>query len=279
MDELVLQYGNPDMFILVHYFGFPGKLTEALHFCKQFGAELLEDGAHVLMPFNNTGKKSWATVFSPYKLLPVPKMGILVTSGVIENDKEAGEKKKWIDMDSCIWIGKRLLQSFLTKYEIPWRSEKVPPFELDIEEEYKDSPGISIMPLRLLRVLEPEFEHFKKIRRKNYKIMEEAISICPHSAHPLFPSLPENVCPYLFPFRLDDKIIGDVYYNLNRIGIPAQTWPDLPPEVKGNPSRYMTAIKLRKTLLTLPVHQNLSACQVDRMAQYLRSSILEALNS
>ena len=79
VDELVSQYGSPDIFILVHYFGFHGEIQQVVQFCKN-GSELLEDCAHVLIPFGEIGKHSWASVFSPYKLLAIPKMGILVVS-------------------------------------------------------------------------------------------------------------------------------------------------------------------------------------------------------
>ncbi len=279
MDKLVLQCGCPDIFIQVHYFGFISEITEALHFCREVGAELLEDGAHVLLPFNEIGKYSWGTVYSPYKLLPVPKIGILVTSERIEIDGKISSRQKRIDIDTYKWIGKRLLQSFLTDHGIPWRNQQVEPFELDTVEKFKANPFFSTFPLKLLRVLEPELENYKAIRRKNYKTMEEAVAVGTDVVVPLFSSLPENACPYLFPMRLHEDIIRHVYHILNRVGIPAQTWPDLPPEVKQNPSVHITAIKLRKSLLTIPIHQSLTNYHIEYIARNLRSSILEALSN
>lgn len=277
MSDLVSVYGCPDIFILVHYFGFLGEISKALQFCQQVGTELLEDSAHVLIPFGEIGKHSWATVFSPYKLLPVPKIGILVTSEKTGIIREISSKKIRFDADIYTWMVKRLVQSFLTYYKIPWRIRKVVPFELDDGVRLEENSSVSTWSLQLLKILESELEHYRTVRRKHYRIIEEQIlSINLNIARPFFPFLPEDACPYLFPIRLHENIIESVYYRLNENGIPAQTWPDLPPEVKKAPLKHNTAIKLRRSILTLPVHQNLTRDQVEFMAQSLRKAILSA---
>ena len=94
-------------------------------------------------------------------------------------------------------------------------------------------------------------------------------------ARPLFPFLPDSVCPYLFPICLNEEIIEKVYYLLNGMGIPAQTWPDLPPEVKENPSQHEIALKLRRSVLTLPIHQSLTKDQIEYIGRSLREAILK----
>ena len=279
MGNLITQYGSPDVFILVHYFGFPGEITRATQFCQQVGAELLEDGAHVLMPFGEVGKNSWVTVFSPYKLLPIPKIGIVVTSEKNEIYKE----KYWgggkFDIDVCKWIGKRSLQSFLTYCKISWRNGKVAQFELDIETEFNENLTISTFPLQLLKILESKLSGYKIIRREYYKIIEEQILLIKNDvANPVFLSLPDDVCPYLFPMRMHSSIIENVYYSLNRMGIPAQTWPDLPPEIKENPYNKI-AKKLRGSILTIPIHQSLTKNHIEYIAHNLHDVILEALRN
>lgn len=279
IDYLVFQHGSPDVFILVHYFGFPGEITKAIRFCQQVGSELLEDGAHVLVPFGEIGKHSWATVFSPYKLLPVPKLGILVVSEKTEILQEIFGKKKRLDADIYKWIVKRLAQSFLARCKIPWRIRKVVPFELDVETKFEENFSINAWVLQLLKVFESKLEYYKTMRRTYYKIIEEQIlSIDSNSdvVRPLFPFLPDAACPYLFPIRLNENIVKHVYYRLNEMGIPAQSWPDLPPEVKENPLKHNIAIKLRASILTLPVHQSLTKDQVGCMAENLREAILSA---
>ena len=276
MNSLVSRYGSPDIFILVHYFGFPGEITKTIQFCQQVEAKFLEDCAHVLLPFDDIGKHGWATIFSPYKLLPVPKLGILVVSEKMEISQEIFGKRKRVDINMYKWIGKRLAQSFLASCNIPWRSGKAVPFELDAEVKLEENYSISVWILQLLKILESELERYKTIRRKYYKIIEEQISsINSMVARPLFPFLPDSVCPYLFPICLNEEIIEKVYYLLNGMGIPAQTWPDLPPEVKENPSQHEIALKLRRSVLTLPIHQSLTKDQIEYIGRSLREAILK----
>lgn len=275
VNNLVTKYGCPDIFVLVHYFGFPSEIPPAVQFCQQNGSELLEDCAHVLMPFDEIGKHSWAVVYSPYKLLPVPKLGILVTSEKIEFSKEIFIKRTRVDINTCRWITKRLLQSFLIHYKIPWKTWKTIPFELDEELNFEENRFVNMLSLQLLKLFEPELEKYKTMRRTHYKIIEEQVlSINNYNISPFFPVLPEDVCPYLFPMRLPESIIENAYYHLSRMGIPVQTWPDLPPEVKESPFDHGMAIRLRKNVLTLPIHQSLTKNQVERMAQSLREAIL-----
>ena len=113
-----------------------------------------------------------------------------------------------------------------------------------------------------------------------YKNVEEQIlSINNDVASPLFPSLPEGVCPYLFPIRLDQNIIEYVYYRLNAVGIPAQMWPALPAEVKEKPFGHKIAIKLRESILTIPIHQSLTKHHIECIVSNLRDAIRESLQT
>ena len=52
----------PDVFILVHYFGFPNALDEAGTFCNKHGIEILEDCAHMFLPMDGCAEQN-AAVF------------------------------------------------------------------------------------------------------------------------------------------------------------------------------------------------------------------------
>jgi len=200
IDDLVLQFGNPDLFILVHYFGFSGEITKALQFCKRVGAELLEDCAHVLMPFDEIGKHSWAVVYSPYKLLPVPELGILIVSEKTGIVREKFGKKEWFNADIYKWIVKRLMQSFLISCKISWRKGMVAPFELDAKATFEEDMSVSTWVLQMLKILESQLEYYKLLRREYYRIIEEQIlTINSNIVSPFFSSLLKDVCPYLFP--------------------------------------------------------------------------------
>ena len=277
MESLISKYGPPDVFILVHYFGFPSKVSEALKFCRTVGAVFIEDCAHVLMPFGEVGKYSLANAFSPYKLLPVPSVGLLVAPEDLKINE--GISGQWVDSDTLKWIGKRLLQSFLMKCRIPWR-RKVLPFDSDPKIEVKKDHRVSPLPLKLLRSVESEIENVRKIRRNNYnRLVKKIDNLAGDIVSPVYKVLPEGVCPYVLPLHVRKDIIALIYQTLNRFGIPAQTWPDLPPEIKENPLRHPVAIKLRKEIITMPVHQSLTEKQICYIAASLQKSVLEAVRN
>ena len=105
-------------------------------------------------------------------------------------------------------------------------------------------------------------------RRRNYLRLSQAINGV-KGVSPLLLTIPDQVCPYAFPLILSDKR-KDVALQLQHKGIPASSWPDLPPEVLQKPGEHKTAIWLQEHILLLPVHQDLSCKQVKYMAFKLR---------
>jgi hypothetical protein len=70
---------------------------------------------------------------------------------------------------------------------------------------------------------------------------------------PLFPSR-NDVAPYRLVMRCASQDEASrLYLRLRTAGVPVESWPDLPPEVGEGAAR-----RLRRTLLLLPVHQDLS---------------------
>jgi hypothetical protein len=67
----------PDLFVLVHFFGRAADAARARAFCRRFGALLVEDAAHVMLPVPPIGAAGDFVLYSPYKTLPVPDGGLL----------------------------------------------------------------------------------------------------------------------------------------------------------------------------------------------------------
>jgi dTDP-4-amino-4,6-dideoxygalactose transaminase len=53
---------------------------------------------------------------------------------------------------------------------------------------------------------------------------------------------------------------------LNKKGIPAAPWSDLSPEVK-NSQKYPLSNALRREVITLPIHQDLTLAHIEWMAE------------
>src|SRR5712692_2848277 len=75
-DRLIGTPGSSHVVVLVHYFGFPNHAESAGAFCKERSIALLEDAAHALDKTPGIGYGS-AVIFSPRKLLAVPRGGLL----------------------------------------------------------------------------------------------------------------------------------------------------------------------------------------------------------
>jgi dTDP-4-amino-4,6-dideoxygalactose transaminase len=264
------RYGPPDVFILVHYFGFINSIEKARTFCDEYGAELLEDCAHLLLPINGVGQN--VSIFSPKKLLAVPEGGLLMLPEGMkrrENNKEcAGDRKVVWE-----WLARRLTQRMMLLLRISWHRFRKGAVRTEEEIVQNGRVGYgskyaNLFSLKLLVVLEKELDVVVEKRRKNYARLSQAINGM-KGARPLFPSIPDQVCPYAFPSILSDKREA-VALQLQHKSIPASSWPDLPPEVLKARAEHETAIRLQKHILLLPVHQDLSGKQVEYMAFKLR---------
>ncbi len=259
----------PDVFILVHYFGFPNCLDEAKGFCDKHGAELLEDCAHLLLPVNGAGQNT--AFFSPRKLLSLPEGGLLImpyNSPVQQTEKMFVSGKRLISK----WLIRRLAQRVMLTMGISWhRFRKRAVGNLHNPAD-RLSGSMRIFPdkytLRLLGVIEKDLDYVVKKRRGNYMRLLRSVDGM-KGIKPLFPSLPDYVCPYTFPMILSEGRDA-VASRLNHFGLPASSWPDLPPEVSDRNDEHKTAVWLQEHILLLPVHQDLSDKQVKYMAFKLR---------
>ena len=274
LEVRTVKYGRPDVFILVHYFGFPNSLDKASIFCDKHGAELLEDAAHLLLPINGAGQNT--AFFSPRKLLPLPEGGFLIISNknsVQQTEKRFGSNKKLI----LKWLALRLAQRMMLTFGISWhRFRKTANGKANSRHADKISRSMEMFPnkysLKLLGVIEKDLDYVVEKRRENYIQLLRAVDGI-KVVKPLFPSLPDYVCPYTFPMIVSDGR-NAVARQLNHFGIPAASWPDLPPEVLQKHDEHKTAVWLQEHILLLPVHQDLSDNQVEFMAFKLRE-ILE----
>jgi dTDP-4-amino-4,6-dideoxygalactose transaminase len=270
LEAITVKYDPPDVFILVHYFGFPNCLDEARLFCDNHGVQLLEDCAHLLFPVNGCGQNT--AVFSPRKLLPIPEGGLLIMSNrstAWQVNKKFSNNKKMI----LKWLMLRLAQRMMLTVGISWHHfRKIAVGNLHNNHANQLSGSMKMFPdqytLRLLGVIEKDLDYVLEKRRANYMRLLRAVDGI-KGVRPLFPSLPDYVCPYTFPMILSEGRDA-VASRLNHFGLPASSWPDLPPEVLEKCDEHKTAVWLQEHILLLPVHQNLSKKQVEYMAFKLR---------
>lgn len=261
--------------IIVHYFGFPNNVDKAGEFCRKTGIGLIEDAAHVLSPGpGGIGSAGGMVVYSPRKLLSVPDVGILVIRGqgnIPDNFIAPVNLQKGVGK----WILKRLILSLMWHLGIsmPQSSRSMSAASNDItkgDEDGNERLGCNPYSRKLLGLSERYLGNVVSIRRKNYQWLLNGIHDL-KDIKPLFPSLPEGVCPYLFPLRIykdRDRLLD----KLRSRGIPAGTWPTLPPEVLKDTSLSI-ARRLRQEIITLPIHQTIYEPQMDTIISALHEVI------
>lgn len=252
------------IFILVHYFGFPNATEESRKFCDRHEMVLLEDAAHVLFPVLSMGLGD-LLVFSPRKLLAVPSGSVLVISRglapyLVDSPRDARVG------DTLFWLARRLTQEILMCLHVPWhhlrRALQESPFSSNANGMGRTNvESCDPYALRLLTVMEQGSDEVIRRRRNHYMELLDLTSEL-GGARPLFPFLPDGVCPYAFPMLLE-RGSKDVVARLRDMGIPASQWPDLPPEVLASREEHRIAIRTYEHLLLLAVHQSLSRRQVE----------------
>jgi len=276
----------PDLFVLVHYMGRPNSGAAAREFCAALGAWLIEDAAHVLYPRGGIGSWGDFVLFSPHKHLPIPEGAVLVarasgpsalTDEVLKNfglpsDWPRQLARKGVPgrmhrarefRDSALWLAKRTLQKLGVRN---WRSAS-PAFSEPIDGEGArpdslGSPEVSVLTKRLLPGAVSRLDEIADVRSQNQTSWDSSLMSRTDSraggVEPAERSTRDDWTPYLAAFRVDYAVAEEIYDNWTRCRLPVMTWPDLPPEVKGDRERYANAWRLRHGRLYLPVHQTLS---------------------
>jgi dTDP-4-amino-4,6-dideoxygalactose transaminase len=276
--------GKPDIFLLVHYFGRPNSVSRSVEFCRNNGAWLVEDAAHVLRPDKGIGAAGDFVLYSPHKLLPLPDGAILIArpDGPSNLDAHMVEvifkNRKWIDflselkvssnsqlkitgnMEGLIWILKQILQKLNIRRYLKqpfYETKRSPPVNIVYPK-----PEISRISLKILSGLCHNLADIASLRERNQMLWDYCIGLLSQKEnteiHPGNRPTNLNWTPYLSSYKSEEQSIAEFYNNLEAKKFLPTTWPDLPPEVFLNKTRHNVAIKLRNCEFYLPVHQSLN---------------------
>jgi dTDP-4-amino-4,6-dideoxygalactose transaminase len=277
MENLLKTEGVPDIFILVHYFGFPNQIDKAEDFCKRHNIALVEDAAHMIFAPSFYMPKNNFTIYSLRKLLPVPEGGLLVTP----KKEERHNTIEGIFDDNIFfctkWIMRSLLKILIVNLRIP--AYRIKTYVKDVRGKniirYKcgnSQRRCASYSLKLFSTINKDIHSLIEKRRYNYLQLSRLLKGIPGIDF-LYPYLLPEVCPYVFPI-LTSKYQGIIINRLNRqYGIPATNWPDLPPEVIGSKDGHNDAIWLQKHIILLPIHQSLN----EKHMVYISNSFKKSL--
>jgi len=261
-----------DIFVLVHYFGQAKRLDDVSIFCKKHGAYLVEDASHVFLPIKGVGEVGDFVFYSPHKHLAIPDGAILVVRKY--GPHEVGSKKSSIGilqetineifnssknrkLTAYTWLLKRIIQSLGFR-----RSIVCTPYHEDVLSQSNnfDDPKMSNLAKRLLNAQLNDLINISKIRIKNAIKWNVVIRwLTSASVAPSYKWVSTMDTPYLASFKFPCIEVSEkLFHNLIKLGVPALTWPDMPPEVSSSISYSDSiAISLRNQQFYLPVHQSL----------------------
>jgi dTDP-4-amino-4,6-dideoxygalactose transaminase len=262
---------------VIHYFGFAQPLEPIRQFCEAHGLRLIEDCALSLFSRENDtwlGSVGDLALFSVYKTLPLPHGGFLVTKAprsasaltpaprvstlaqALDLLHQGMEASAWWRLEKW-WTRASRRAARMIRWErsgivasggARWDSRLL---------DYGASPWI----VPLMRLMDRDAVVAR--RRANYEHL--ASRLRGRVSFP-FSELAAGTCPLFFPVMVPDKV--ECQQALERLGVQSvNLWdashPTCPPALAAEVAGW------RRHCLELPIHQELSADQVDRVAAAL----------
>jgi CelD/BcsL family acetyltransferase involved in cellulose biosynthesis len=265
---------------VIHYLGFPQPMDEIRTFCAEQNLLLIEDCALALFSEHQgrpVGSLGDYGVFCLYKTLPVPNGALLVANAgapAMLADEEMRPSSLPSIAGRCIELASESIFRFGRMRNAIVRSKRAIGSALSWIGVERTAVGdasfvpehaaIAISPLssRILRRV--DFDDVRTRRRMLYTVLDERLD---GSGEGLGLHLEDGVCPLFYPLLVDDKkrAVGE----LSQRGIGAiEFWNGGDPEA--NRSDASEAAFLRRHLIELPIHQDLTIEHIDYMADTVR---------
>lgn len=269
--RLCAQGKPPDALVLVHYFGFPNNLQTAKKFCDAYGSELIEDCAHIFYPFQEVGITGSLSIFSPWKFLALPLLGLLHARDDIQRFVDTPRPRRETFIPTIQWFAKREAQRVLCAMGVNWyRSTPVSRQIQKCGDVLSVHASSGAFVRYLFRAAAHTMDYIRRRRLENYGALDSFF----RREYPgmLFEILSDAATPYVFPVITKDPAQKYVDELVCR-GIPATRWPALPVEVEQNRDHFPWAHFYAEHLLLLPIHQNVSGKQVEYMKEQIKAVI------
>jgi dTDP-4-amino-4,6-dideoxygalactose transaminase len=263
---------------VIHYLGFPQPLGVLAPLCRERGVALVEDCALALLsesegrPLGSVGDYA---VFCLYKTLPVPNGGLLVCRDATPEALRSLELRRCsgaslagrgseLLLNALRLRSERLGRGLLALKRMAGRGltaagvHRVP-----VGDEGFDAAqaGLSISPLSEAILRRCDYAQIVARRRRNY---EQMLDLLAGNVALVRDSLEAGACPLFFPLLVRDKAAAaDALAAQGIETVPF--WNSGDPEADGGPAQADTRF-LRRHVLEIPIHQDVSSAEVDRIA-------------
>jgi dTDP-4-amino-4,6-dideoxygalactose transaminase len=270
-----LSRSNASALLVIHFFGWPQPLPELQELCRERGMVLIEDCALALLsesegrPLGTFGDYA---VYCLYKTLPVPNGAALVQNrgalgglhaltlmpcGAASVAGRSAEllleqlRSRANGFGDGLVRAKHAVGRALTACGVP----RVPVGDIGFDLAHVDIAMSHLSEWLLERF---DYDSIRRRRRENAGLMRERL---PDSVVLIKEPMADGVCPLFFPIVVAEKRAAAEA--LRRRGIGAiECWnTGYPGAVTGPDAAF-----LRQHVLELPIHQDITAAQVQYMA-------------
>ena len=276
--ERYCQIHNPDLLYVIHYAGWPQPMPALVDLCRRRGMLLVEDCALSLLsemdgrPLGSFG--DWS-VFCLYKTLPLPNGALLVQNGP---RLESLERLQLREAGSASVLGRTaelVVQRIRSRangigaaLQVVKRGMGRAAGALEVRRANVGDIGFNLADVdlamsrlsrRLIATL--DFADIRRRRVENYRRLAERLD---PDVIKMFPTVPEGACPLFFPIVVSDK--HRAAEALRARGVDAvEFWNDSCEP--GGHEMGPDARFLRRHVLELPIHQDLTERHIDHVAR------------
>ena len=259
---------------MIHYLGFPGPVQEVAELCQSRGLLLIEDCALALLSKVGgipLGSFADAAVFCLYKTLPVPHGGALVLRktgpSALPILKAPTFASTLAYAATALWRDLNLetggaIHQIASKLRSLARSKSQSLGIVQVGTNHLNPADLDLAMSGMCRWILAA-QHFDEIvarRRSNYLYLLERLR---EFSPPVFEELPPGVCPLFYPLRHRNKLALMERLRQNEIET-VNFWSEIPPSTPQG--TYPDVDELRRTIIELPCHQNLTPDEMKRIA-------------
>ena len=255
---------NAKAVLTVNYFGFPQLMDKWKKIIDKYNLWWIEDNAHGCDgSYEGVALGNWGhvSVTSLRKFIPLISGALLIIN---DSKLQNSEKIAKLNTNSRIKLCKeeflRLLGYFFRLSYIPYNKYRSVPKAKSsaFDQDWIRPKEIDALSRRLFPFIKSKLNIFSDQRRLIYYAWEK---FClKYNLKPVFPLLPENTIPLVFPCYaecLENQMAWLRWGRRN--GIDVHTWPTLPAEIQQKGG--CTVIR-QDRILCFPINQDMSENQV-----------------
>lgn len=256
--------------LATHFFGIAKPFVRLSAWCTERDITLVEDCSHAFFTEQHQpagiGDYGNFVISSPYKFLPSPDGGLLYARDASKLDSLHPTAPAWLaELRGIAHQRAKAAEHNHNRARLDIDTNASAPSAAAIDR--RETTGLSadyhaeeenLCSLRTSRWLYRHADNATVAhhRRKNYQWWAAATQHLPH-CRPLYPELPEDCIPYMFPLLIEHP--EPHFYWLKQLGIPIFRWDSI------IASTCPTANHYRLHLLHLPCHQSLTKYELDWM--------------